>query len=288
MQRCLACEHCFDGPDWGCPACGWAPPDRLGFPAFAADLEARDIHFDAGRFEALAAVERKHFWFASRTRLIAWALRRHFPSARSLLEIGCGTGNVLAAMAQAGGLTRLAGSEAHAAGLALALRRAPQAELFQMDARRIPFREEFDVVGAFDVIEHITEDDRVLAEMLAACRRGGGILVTVPQHAWLWSERDVFAGHQRRYGRAEILAKFAAAGFERAWTTSFVSLLLPLMALARLRQRSARGFDAARELKVGRAANGIFSAAMALERAVIAAGLSLPIGGSLLAVGFKP
>jgi len=247
-----------------------------------------DIGFDASRFEALAAVEASHFWFRSRAQLIAWALRKHFPRAQSVLEIGCGTGNVLASISESPSIRRAVGSEAHSEGLAFAARRAPRAELLQMDARHIPFREEFDVVGAFDVIEHIQEDEEVLHGMFAACRRGGGVIVTVPQHPWLWSYRDEFARHRRRYRRADLLRKLAATGFERAWTTSFVTLLLPLMVLSRLRQRAPEGFDASSELRVGRAVNRVLGAVMALERRVLEAGLTLPAGGSLLVVARKP
>lgn len=287
MKRCLACERRFDGQGWRCPACGFAPDTVLGYPAFAPGLAKQDIGFDASRFEVLAGLEAEHFWFRSRAELIVWALRKHFPRAQSLLEIGCGTGNVLAAIARGTSTPRLAGSEAHATGLGFAARRASGAELLQMDARRIPFQDEFDVVGAFDVIEHIAEDEQVLREMFTACRPGGGIVVTVPQHEWLWSTRDEFARHRRRYSRQGLLRKIAAAGFERAWTTSFVTLLLPLMALSRLRQRAPERFDASRELQVGRAANRLLGAVMGLERRLVAAGLALPVGGSLLAIAHK-
>jgi SAM-dependent methyltransferase len=247
-----------------------------------------EIGFDASRFEALAAVEQGHFWFRSRAQLVVWALRRHFPGAHSLLEIGCGTGNVLALIRESSPLLRIVGAEAHAEGLALAARRVPGAELLQMDARRIPYRDEFDVVGAFDVIEHVEEDEDVLRGMFAACRAGGGVLITVPQHPWLWSYRDEFARHRRRYRRAELLRKLAAAGFVRPWSSSFVTLLLPLMALSRLRQRAPEGFDPSGELRVGRAANSVLGAVMRLERGLIYAGFSLPLGGSLLAVAHKP
>ena len=218
----------------------------------------------------------------SRSRLIVWALRRHFPRAQSFLEIGCGTGNVLAAIRESG-VPRVAGSEFHPEGLPFAAQRAPGAELMQMDARRIPFRAEFDVIGAFDVIEHIEEDEQVLREMHAACRPGGGVMITVPQHAWLWSRRDEIAQHRRRYSRAGLLAKLAAAGFQRPWATSFVSLLLPLMALSRRRKDVSSA-----ELEVGVVTNRILGVAMALERGLIRAGLPLPAGGSLLVVAHKP
>jgi SAM-dependent methyltransferase len=174
------------------------------------------------------------------------------------------------------------GTEYHAQGLEFAARRVPAARLMQMDARRIPFREEFDVVGAFDVIEHIEEDEEVLRGMHAACRPGGGVMITVPQHPWLWSARDEIAQHRRRYRRRELLAKLAAAGFRRPWATSFVSLLLPLMALSRRRKEVKSA-----ELEVGRAANRLLGAVMGLERGLIRAGLPLPAGGSLLVVAHK-
>ncbi len=288
MRRCLRCESRFDTGGWRCPECRFAPDIIDGLPAFAAALGQPEIGFDASRFAALAQAEEAHFWFQSRTRLILWALRQHFPRARSFLEIGCGTGHFLAALAGEGRLPRLVGSEAHVRGLSLAAARLPGLELLQMDARSIPFREEFDVVGAFDVIEHIDEDEAVLAEMYAACRAGGGIVLTVPQHPWLWSYRDEFARHRRRYRRRDLLRRLAALGFERPWATSFVTLLLPLMAWSRLRQRVPEGFDASCELEVRPLANRLLGGLMAVERWFIEAGLSMPFGGSLLVVAHKP
>jgi SAM-dependent methyltransferase len=257
-------------------------------PQFAPELAPEHIGFDQSRFEVLASLEAEHFWFKSRTELICWALREHFPGAQSLIEVGCGTGNVLAAIARGTAIGRLVGSEAHPRGLAVAARRAASAELLQMDARRIPFRDEFDVVCAFDVIEHVDEDEKVLGEMYAACRPGGGVIVTVPQHRWLWSYRDEFARHRRRYRRAELLHKLAAAGFERAWSTSFVTLLLPLMALSRLRQKTPQGFDSCAELRLASTTNRVLGSVMALERRLIRAGASFAIGGSLLAIAHRP
>ncbi len=287
MKRCLGCCLGFESADWRCPACGFAPDHIMGFPAFAPGLAGADIGYDAARFQVLDRLESEHFWFRSRARLIVWALRTRFPGARSVLDVGCGTGGVLSSMAEAVPALRLAGADAHTSALDFARRRVARAALLQMDARCIPYRNEFDVVGAFDVIEHIEDDDKVLREMYASCRVGGGIILTVPQHAWLWSTRDEYAHHVRRYGRRELLRKMRAAGFARVWATSFVTFLLPLMALSRLWQRAPRHFKASSELQVGRAYNRALGAVMALERGLIRAGLSLPAGGSLLAVADK-
>ena len=67
--------------------------------------------YDAALFEALAAVEPESFWFQARNRLVVSTVRRHFPDALSLLELGCGTGIVLEALRSAFPDWRLVGSE---------------------------------------------------------------------------------------------------------------------------------------------------------------------------------
>ena len=118
-----------------------------------------------------------------------------------------------------------------------------------MDARCILFECEFDVVGTFDVLEHLVEDERALAQMFNAARPGGGLLVTVPQHRFLWSESDRFAMHQRRYSRTELRKKVESAGFQIERITSFNSLLLPLMILSRLTESAIRIYKSGANLK---------------------------------------
>jgi SAM-dependent methyltransferase len=155
-----------------------------------------------------------------------------------------------------------------------------------MDARRIPFREEFDVIGAFDVLEHIKEDEAVLTQMYQATRKGGGILITVPHHPFLWSTSDDFARHARRYQTRELRNKVKKAGFEVLRMTSFVSLLLPLLALSRLKQRFSREpFDPSAEFNISSSVNTALEKILDAERTLIRAGLSLPAGGSLLLAG---
>jgi hypothetical protein len=100
----------------------------------------------------------------------------------------------------------------------------------------------------------------------------------------LWSAFDVLSGHRRRYTRRERVAKMTAAGFRVVAVTSFVSLLLPLVILARL---SRRKVTLAQELQVRPLVNRVLLCAGTLERAIIGAGVSLPLGGSLLAVGLR-
>jgi SAM-dependent methyltransferase len=237
--------------------------------------------FDEGSFDYLPGAEERSFWFRSRNELIVWALRRYFSDSRSLLEIGCGTGFVLAGIRQAFPEMRLVGAELFEAGLDVAAKRVPDAELLQMDARRIPFESEFDVVGAFDVLEHIAEDEQALAEIHGALRSGGGLLITVPQHPRLWSVVDDYSRHVRRYRRMELLGKVRGAGFEIVRWTSFVSLLLPVLALSRARIRRQETFDPLSEYRAPPFVDSALGWVLSAERALIRAGLSLPAGGSL-------
>lgn len=158
----------------------------------------------------------------------------------------------------------------------------------QMDARKIPFAKEFDVIGAFDVLEHIEEDARVLMQIHEALKPRGIVLLTVPQHVWLWSPVDEYACHVRRYSAKELHAKVAAAGFEILRSTSFVSSLLPLMWASRFAQNgSRRDIDATAELKISPWLNYIFETILGFELFLIRRDMSFPFGGSRLVVARK-
>jgi SAM-dependent methyltransferase len=179
----------------------------------------------------------------------------------------------------------LSGSDIFCDALSYAEAKVPGVTLFQMDARHIPFEDEFDVIGALDVLEHIEEDDMVLAQMFRATRRGGGIIVVVPQHAFLWSVHDASLGHRRRYSREELVEKVKRAGFTILCVTSFHSLLLPFRLLSRKRKsKTLDEYDPIAILKVGKLTNVILRGIAGIERAIIKSGIRLPAGGSLLVV----
>jgi SAM-dependent methyltransferase len=285
MRLCISCTKPLDHASRQCPFCFFEPKRVNGHLAFAPELAAESEGFEARYFGPLAELEAANFWFRSRNRLLIWALQRYFPEARNFLEIGCGTGFVLSGIHKALPELALCGSEVFSAGLSFAAERLPGIELFQMDARRIPFREEFDVIGAFDVLEHVKEDEEVLSQMYQATRKRGGILITVPHHPFLWTQVDDYARHVRRYKVQELRNKVTRAGFDIVRLTSFVSLLLPLLILSRLKQRfDAKEFDPLAEFDVSPLMNATLERILDGERAVIRAGLSFPAGGSMLLV----
>ena len=126
----------------------------------------KDGAFDAELVDVLADVEDDSFWFRSRNDLIVSTFRRVFPTRRTFLEIGCGTGFVLRGLHDALPELTLTGAELSAEGLEVARRRLPDVELLELDMLAMPYEGAFDVVGAFDVLEHIEQDERALSGIL--------------------------------------------------------------------------------------------------------------------------
>lgn len=268
----------------GCNHCGFVPARVDGFLAWAPELAKHNDGFREESFEGLVRVEAGNFWFRARNAIVLWALRKYFPGFQSLLEVGCGTGFVLSGIKQAFPSARTAGSEIYTAGLAFAAKRLPGVELLQMDARKLPYEAEFDVVAAFDVIEHILEDELVLQNFYRAIKPGGGCVITVPQHQWLWSPVDEAACHQRRYSARDLHAKVEAAGFRIVRSTSFVTLLLPLMLVSRLAARRAGQAGDSDALALNPVLDRGLEVIMRIEHLLIRLGLPLPVGGSRLVV----
>jgi SAM-dependent methyltransferase len=203
----------------------------------------------------------------------------------SFLEVGCGTGFVLAAVRAAFPDAALMGSELDVEGIEVARRRLPGVPLVQMDALEVPFSSAFASVGLFDVLEHIESDAAVLRQLRGAVTSDGILVATVPQHLRLWSAADEFAGHVRRYSRSELAAKLEAAGWAPVRMTSFVSLPLPLFIASRLlRARRSDRYVFEREFALPHAVDRSLDALMRGELELIKRGVSFPVGASLLVV----
>lgn len=248
-----------------------------------------NIGFKAHYFKELAELEAKNFWFRARNNLILWAIGKYSPQLKSLLEIGCGTGFVISAISKRFPDAILSGSEYFEEGLVYARQRLSSAEFMQMDARHIPYESALDAIGAFDVLEHIEEDEEVLQQIYKALKPDGLLFITVPQHRWLWSAVDEYACHVRRYDVNELHQKVSRAGFDIIRSTSFVSLLLPAMYLSRLLQRNKMdvSMDAMAELRINPVLNKIFEWILYLELTLIRLGVTLPVGGSRLLIARK-
>ncbi|MBA2653435.1 MAG: class I SAM-dependent methyltransferase [Gammaproteobacteria bacterium] len=251
-------------------------------------METFTDSYPTDAFEKLFEIENNHFWFQSRNKLICAMLKRYFSAANNFLEIGCGTGCVLSFLSNQFTNIHFTGGDLHIEGLDFARQRTQDVELVQMDALKIDFENKFDVVGAFDILEHIEQDELVLTQIYQALKPKGGLILTVPQHPFMWSGSDDYAHHVRRYTAKDLKQKLTAAGFQITKMTSFMTLLFPIMYLSRLRYKLnlSKG-NVPVEFEIPNLLNTGFKFIQNVERILISSGIKFPFGGSILAVATK-
>jgi SAM-dependent methyltransferase len=210
-----------------------------------------------------------------------------------VLEVGCGTGNVLNVLQKAceGGL--VVGTERYFDGLPHAKRRYA-GPLVQADARNLPFRKQFELIGMFDVLEHIPEERETLLSLRKILAPGGKLILTVPAHQFLWSHFDEAAHHCRRYSSAQLRQSLAEAGFAIDFLSQFMASIFPLVWAFRklggprgpVSQEEAKK-QAMQEFRVLPGINGVLAALITVEARWLALGHRLPFGTSLVVVARK-
>jgi SAM-dependent methyltransferase len=197
------------------------------------DKSASAQDYPEAVYSLLANIETRHFWFTERNRLILSTLHEVLGplAGRTVLDVGCGTGFVTAALERAGMLA--CGLEMHMPALRVARART-RLPLICETAARVPFKAQFDAALLCDVIEHVPDDVLVLREASSALRPGGKLLVTVPAHGWLWSPTDDASGHKRRYSRRGLTETVERAGLRVRLARYFNALLLPFQVAYRM------------------------------------------------------
>jgi len=90
------------------------------------------------------------------------------------------------------------------------------------DIATLPYRDAtFDLVCAFDIVEHVTADERALAEIARVLRPGGALVLSVPLYMRAWTFFDELVGHCRRYEPAELERLLAVHGFVLAESAAY-------------------------------------------------------------------
>jgi len=255
--------------------------------------------FDPTYFEFLFDIEERHFWFRTRNRIISALVGQITASLEPgyrVLEVGCGTGNVLNVLEQACPNGIVVGMDLFIEGLQYARRRT-SCPLVQGDMGRPPFNKQFDLIGLFDVLEHLPDDMQVLRNLNGMLVSGGALFITVPAHPSLWSYFDEASHHCRRYKTAELESKLIRAGYRVEYMTQFMMSIYPLVwtgrRLASLR-KDVRLSDvdsmhvlASQELRIIPVVNELLGWLLERESLSIARRKRLPIGTSLLAIARK-
>jgi len=233
-------------------------------------------------YEKMAELDQLHWWYRARREVLAALIRREAqpPAGAHVLEIGCGTGHNLKMLSEFGEVDALElDAEARSVAekrLGKSVMSAPLPALAGVPERH------YDLIGAFDVIEHIDDDQAALASIAKRLKKGGKLVITVPAHQWMWSAHDVVNHHKRRYSSKALRALLESSPLKLERIGYFNSLLFPLAVAKRLASRASANEDSELSLPP-KPLNTALERVFALERHLVAR-LPLPPGLSLFAV----
>lgn len=170
----------------------------------------------------------RSWWYIGRAHVIAFLFSRTHKHAR-VLDFGAGFGGMIPWLSEQA-------SEVDAYEPDVTAR----TELLMRGYANVLTRPEdahtgvYDVVGLFDVVEHIENDEAFLKEIQKALAPNGSLVITVPAYMWLWSAHDTDNQHFRRYTKTLLVERLRRAGYEVRFAGYWNMFLLPVVGLLRL------------------------------------------------------
>lgn len=228
--------------------------------------------------------EQSHWWYIGRRRILEGFVedicRRVTDRRPRILDVGCGTGANLMMLSKYGDAEGVDVSED-----ALAFCRQRGLDKVKLGAgEELPYDDgTFDLVTAFDVVEHMDDDLAGLKEMRRVLRPGGRVLLFVPTFMFLWGVQDDVSNHRRRYRMLQLKRVLEEAGFKIERTTyANITFFLPILFVRTLMRLT--GIKAASENNINVSAlNGVLGRILGAESLVLKF-MNLPFGVSGLCV----
>src|SRR5215813_11541792 len=235
-------------------------------------------------YPILFRVEQSHWWHIGRRRILAdfvAEICRQVTDRRArILDVGCGTGANLLMLSRYGDADGVDISED-----ALAFCRERGLDHVRQGAgEELPYDDNtFDLVTAFDVVEHMDDDLAGLSEMYRVLRPGGHALLFVPTFMFLWGLQDDVSNHRRRYRLPELRRVLEQAGFEIERSTyANITFFLPILLVRKLMRLTGIKTESENNINVS-AFNGILGRLFGAERLLLQR-MNLPFGVSGLCV----
>jgi SAM-dependent methyltransferase len=235
-------------------------------------------------YPILFQVEQSHWWHIGRRKILSTfveAICRQVTDRRPrILDVGCGTGANLLMLSKYGDAEGVDISED-----ALSFCRERGLEKVKLGAgEELPYDNgTFDLVTAFDVVEHMDDDLAGLSEMRRVLRPGGKVLLFVPTFMFLWGLQDDVSHHRRRYRLPELERVLERAGFEIERSTyANIMFFLPILLIRKLMRVTGMKASSENNINVS-ALNGVLGKMLGAESSILRY-INLPFGVSGLCV----
>jgi SAM-dependent methyltransferase len=234
--------------------------------------------------------ERSHWWFLARLTILEEVIRRNISGKNlRILNVGVATGATTQMLEKFGHVT----SVEYDKECCEFLKDKTGIEAINASLTNLPFKNgAFDLVCAFDVIEHIENDGKALAEIKRVLSNRKNFLITVPAFQFLWSEHDEINHHFRRYKMSELSAKLRSNGLYINYKTYFNFLLfIPVLCIRILQKLIKKKDSNKKKSDFERMNSGFINSFMKkifqIEKPLISRKLSFPFGVSILFFGEK-
>lgn len=240
---------------------------------------------DRDYFHKYYHLERTHWWFLVRAGIITDTIRSRIiiNEPLNILNIGSATGRTSEILQEFGNVVSVEYDQ-ESAEFSKTILTTP---VINGSINDLPFpNEKFDLVCAFDVIEHVKNDENAIVEMYRVCKPAGSLFLTVPAFQSLWSTHDEINHHYRRYMKNQLLKLFTKSMGGVTKVTYFNSILfIPIFIL-----RKVQVFFLSKGTVDGKSdfesiqspiINKIFYFMFSLERSMIKK-MSIPFGVSIL------
>ncbi len=290
MIICPKCNNKLstNNRSWFCCRCSFNVVKEDGIIIFNRYVSNFEDYHPLGLDILFKADEEKHFWFKNRRNIIKSIFERYVGKNETIIEIGAGTGFIASEIYKNG--YNIAVGDIYKHGLKY-IKNFGIKNLFQFDLMNPPFKEHFDVVCLFDVLEHIEDDSLAIKNIHRILKTNGKIIVTIPAHMWLWSRHDAISYHKRRYEIKKIKNLFVENKFDFLVAKSFFVTILPFLYLRHLIKRDNQSPVTDEEIKKYKISiNPIINFVLdkiSFFESILFNILSPPFGSSIIAVGRK-
>ncbi len=235
-------------------------------------------------------LEERHWWFVGRREIISKLVKQISPERKDIkiLEIGCSGGPLLNLLLSQG-YSQVFGIDVSRKAIKICKERGLK-NVFLMDGAQPHFNnEEFDLIVASDVLEHIKDDEKAVSEWKRILKKKGFIICFVPALKVLWSEHDENNEHYRRYIKRGLEYVFEVNNLSvirsSYWNTT---LFLPTVFYRFLSRASFFKLFSGNQLKESNfLLDFLLKRLLRMENYLLTLGFNYPIGISVFVIAQK-